>query len=169
MSLRRIVLSVVLLFVAVAFQTTLFARLRPLDAAPALVMLTVIAVARHLPDEVSLILGFLAGLFQDLLSETALGLWALVFTIVAFATVRFRDRMAGDYRLIAPVVFAMSLGALALFALLGTIFGEKTLADAGVIRKMVLPALYNTLLAALVLPLVTRLLGRAARRAEWRL
>ena len=169
MNFRKVVIAATLIVIAVALQTTLFARLRPFDAAPALVLLTVIAVGRHLPDEAALLLGFLAGLFQDLLSETALGLWALVATIVAFVTVRFKDRMAGDYRLIAPVVFVMSFLALALFAVLGTIFGEKTLADAAIVRKMLLPALYNTLLAVLLLPLVTSLLGRTTRRAEWRL
>jgi rod shape-determining protein MreD len=166
---RRIVIAVVLVVAAVALQTTLFARLRPLDAAPALVLLTVIAVSRRLPDEAALLIGFGAGLFQDLLSESPLGLWALVASAVAFATIRFRDRMAGDYRLIAPAVFVLSLSALALFALLGTIFGEKTLADAGIVRKMVLPALYNTVLAVVVLPLATRLMGRPRRQTGWQL
>lgn len=169
MTTRRVVISVVMVVVAVALQTTLFARLRPLDSTPALVLLVVIAVARHLPAEAALLMGFGAGLLQDLLSETALGLWALVSSVVAFSTIRMRDRMAGDYRLIAPVVFLASLGALALFALLGTIFGQKILADAGVIRKMVLPSIYNTALAVLVLPLTTRLIGRAGRQAGWRL
>ena len=149
MNFRKVVIAATLIVIAVALQTTLFAQLRPFDSAPAL--------------------GFLAGLIQDLLSETALGLWALVATIVAFVTVRFKDRMAGDYRLIAPVVFVMSFLALALFAVLGTIFGEKTLADAAIVRKMLLPSLYNTLLAVLLLPFVTSLLGRTTRRAEWRL
>jgi rod shape-determining protein MreD len=67
---------------AVAVQTTLFARFRPFDAAPALVMLVVLAFARHLPSEYALLMGFGAGLFQDLLAETPLGLWALVLTAV---------------------------------------------------------------------------------------
>ena len=169
MTARRVAIAVVTVVIAVALQTTLFARLRPFDAAPALGLLVVIAVARHLPDEAGLLIGFGAGLLQDLLSETALGLWALVITVVAFATVRMRDRMTEDFRLIAPLVFVMTLGALALFALLGTIFGEKILADSGVVRKMVLPSLYNTALIPAVFPLATRLLGRVRRQTGWRL
>jgi rod shape-determining protein MreD len=102
--------------------------------------------------------------FLDLLSESALGLWALVCTSVAFATVRLRRRLEDDMALLAPGVFLLSMAALALYALLGTIFGQQTLADAQVVRKMLLPAAYNTVLAAGVLPLVTRLIGARSQR-----
>ena len=161
---RRLLVTVALVVAAAALQTTLFARIRPLDAAPALGVLIVIAVARHLPPELAVLVGFLAGLLDDLLSETPLGLWSLVLTTVAFVVVRFRERMEDDFTLIAPLVFVFSFGALALFAVLGTIFGEKTLADAGLVRKMLLPSAYNVLLAAVVLPATTRLLGAQRRR-----
>jgi rod shape-determining protein MreD len=153
----------VALLIAVALQTTLFARLRPLDAAPALVVLTMIAVARHLPAEDAVPVGFLIGVLQDLLVESPLGLWALTMSTVAFAVARTRPRFEDDPTLLVPVVFVVSFGALALFALLGTIFGEKTLADGGVLRKMILPAAYNLVLAPAVLPLLTALLGGAQR------
>jgi len=109
--------------------------------------------------------GFATGLLLDLLSETALGLWALVFTCTAYATARLRRRFEDDLTLLGPGVFLISFVALALYALLGTIFGEQTLADAQVVRKMLLPAVYNTVLAPLVLPPITRLLGvRAGER-----
>jgi hypothetical protein len=71
--------------------------------------------------------------------------------------------------LVAPVVFVVSAGALALFALLGTIFGERTLADAALVKKILLPSAYNTVLAVIVLPLAGVLIGRARRTAGWRL
>jgi rod shape-determining protein MreD len=158
-----------MVIVALALQTTLFARLRPFDAAPALVVLTVIAVARHLPPEQALVVGFLGGLGQDLLAESPLGLWALVQTTVSFVVVRNRGRIEDDITLLAPATFVMTIGALALFAVLGTIFGEKTLADSGIVKKMVLPSLYNVLAAPAVLPLVTRALGGGRRRAPFEL
>jgi rod shape-determining protein MreD len=157
-SWRRTAIAVSLLVLAAAVQTTLFVTLRPFDTAPALVLLLVIAVARRLGPVESVVLGFGSGLLLDLLSETALGLWSMVACAVAYATVRLRDRMEDDTVLVGVGVFVMSFGALALFALLGTIFGQKTLADVAVVRKMLLPALYNTVLAAMVLPLVTGLL-----------
>jgi rod shape-determining protein MreD len=166
LKLRRAVASTLMILIAAALQTTLFVRLRPLDAAPALVLLVVIGLARHLSPEIALLMGFAAGLLQDLLSQSALGLWALTLTTVAYAMVRLRGRMEEDFTLFAPFVFAMSAGAIALFAVLGTIFGEKTLADAGLLRKIVLPSVYNALLAALVLPLATWAMGAARRRAN---
>jgi len=90
---RRAAVVVVSIILAVALQTTLFLRLRPFDAAPALVMLVVIAFARHLPAEFALFGGFSAGLLEDLLSQSALGLWALTLTTVAYFVVRIRDRL----------------------------------------------------------------------------
>jgi len=165
--LRRAFGALLLVIMALALQTTLFARLRPFDAAPALVVLTVIAVARHLPAEQALVVGFLGGLGQDLLVESPLGLWALVETSVAYAVVRGRGRLEDDITLLAPGVFVVTVGALALFAVLGTIFGEKTLADSGIVKKMVLPSLYNLLAAPAVIPLVTRALGGGRRRVPF--
>ena len=163
--IRRTAATVLMILVAAALQTTLFVRLRPFDAAPALVLLVVIALARHLSPEFALLAGFSAGLLQDLLSDSALGLWALTFTTVAYAVVRLRDRMEEDFTLFGPFVFAVTAAAITLFAVLGTIFGEKTLADAGLWRKIVLPSLYNALLAGLVLPLGTWALGVSRSRA----
>jgi rod shape-determining protein MreD len=164
MKARYAILVVVVVIVAVGVQTTLFNRLRVFDAAPALVLLVVLAYARYLPAEYALLTGFGAGLFQDLLSETPLGLWALVLTSVAYAVLRFRDRFEDDFGFVGPFVLAVTIGALALFAVLGTIFGEKTLADAGIMKKIALPAIYNVGLALLVLPVAPLSLGISRSR-----
>lgn len=168
MKWRRTVVAVALVILGVALQTTLFVRLRPFGASPALALLVTLAVCRHLGRVEALVVGFATGLLLDLLSETALGLWALVLTSVAYATVRLRRRFEDDVTLLIPGVFLISLGALALYALLGTIFGEQTLADAQVVRKMLLPAVYNTVLAPLVLAPLGRLIGeRGGGRPGW--
>jgi rod shape-determining protein MreD len=162
---RRLVGAVIIIVVAVALQTTFFASIRLFNAAPALVVLVVIAYARHLPAEYALGLAFFAGFLEDLLAESALGLWALVMTTAAYFVLRFRDRLEDDFSLLGPFVFGVTAGALALFSVVGTIFGEKTLADAGIVRKILLPSLYNLLLAALILPFITWTLGVARRRS----
>ena len=163
---RRVAVSVLLLIAAVALQGTLFAEIRPLDATPALALLFLIAVSRHLPDQATLLVGFGSGLFLDLLAESPLGLWALVHTMGAFVVLRLRERSEDDPLILGLGVFTLTAAALTLFAVLGTIFGEKTVADAGIVRKIVLPAAYNTVLAAGALPLVSRLVG-AGRRSGW--
>lgn len=164
MKLRHGLLVVLIGIVAVGLQTTLFSRIRPFDTAPALVLLVVMAFSRYLLAEYALLNGFATGLFLDLLSETPLGLWALVMTTVAFAVLRFRDRFEDDFGLLAPFVFVVSVGGLTMFSVLGTIFGEKTLADASIVKRLVLPAVYNVVLAPLVLPIAARSLG-VVRRA----
>lgn len=167
MKWRRTAVAVALVILGVALQTTLFVRLRPFGASPALALLITLAVSRHLGRVPSLLVGFSTGLLLDLLSETALGLWALVLTTVAFATVRLRRRFEDDVTLLVPGVFLISFAALAMYALLGTIFGEQTLADAQVVRKMLLPAVYNVILTPLVLPPITRLVGVRGGRPGW--
>lgn|GEM_PF-993402 len=168
MKWRRTAVAVALVILGVALQTTLFVRLRPFEASPALALLVTLAVSRHLGRVPALLVGFCTGLLLDLLSETALGLWALVLTTVAFATVRLRHRFEDDVTLLIPGVFLLSFIGLALYALLGTIFGAQTLADAQVVRKMLLPAVYNTILAPLVLPPITRLIGpQGGGRPGW--
>ena len=152
---RRAVVAVFSIIAAAALQTTLFVYFRPFDAAPALVILVVIGLARHLPAEFALLAGFAAGLLEDLLSQSVLGLWALSLTTVAYFVVRTRDRMEEDFSLLAPFVFGFTLGAIALFAVLGTIFGEKTFADAGLVRKILVPSIFNVALAGAVLPFFT--------------
>jgi rod shape-determining protein MreD len=165
MKARRLAYAFLVVVAAVALQTTLFARIRPFGAAPALVILVVIGYARHLPPDYAVGFGFVAGFIQDLLADSPLGLWALVSTTTAFFVVRFRDRLEDDFSLLGPFVFGVTAGALALFSVLGTIFGQKTLADAGIVKKIVLPSAYNLLLAALILPFITWTLGVARRRS----
>lgn len=165
MKARRIAILVLVVLVAVVLQTTIFVRIRPFDAAPSLALLVVLGYARYLPAEFALLLGFGAGLLQDLLSDTPLGLWALVLTTVAFVTVRVRERLEDDFGLLGPYVLVATVGALTLFSVLGTIFGERTLADAAVLKKILLPAVYNTLLAPLILAMAPRTLGVARRRS----
>lgn len=163
---KRVTYASVMIISAAALQTTLFADFRPLDAAPALALLVLIAAGRHMQEQPALLVGFGSGLLLDLLGESPLGLWALVHTIVIFVVLRFRDRSEDDPLILGFSVFLLTAGALALFAVLGTIFGEKTLADAGIVRKIVLPAAYNTILSIGVLPGVSWVLG-ARRRSGW--
>jgi rod shape-determining protein MreD len=152
--------------VAVILQTTLFGegRIQPFGASPNLVVVVVIATVRHLDTEPGLMVGFTGGLLMDLLGGSPLGLWAMVMTVVAYLTLRLRHRADDGLVSVALGVFALTFLAHALFVVAGTLFGQRLLTDLDVVRLMLLPALYNMLLAAAVLPLATRLMG--ARRVD---
>jgi rod shape-determining protein MreD len=164
MRTRAIGLSLLAAAVAVLLQTTLFAQVRVLEVAPDLVMLTVIAVARRLDAEPAVLLGFTSGLAIDLLGSSPLGLRSLVFTLVAYATVRTRDRF--DINVIATgiAVVLLSLLGVVLIAVIGTLFGEASFRDPYVFRKILLVPLYNLVLGLGVFPLVTLVVAGSRRR-----
>jgi len=164
MRTRAIGLSLLAAAVAVLLQTTLFAQVRVLEVAPDLVMLTVIAVARRLDAEPAVLLGFTSGLAIDLLGSSPLGLRSLVLTLVAYATVRTRDRF--DINVIATgvAVVLLSLLGVVLIAVIGTLFGEASFRDPYVFRKILLVPLYNLVLGLAVFPLVTLVVAGNRRR-----
>lgn len=149
---------------AVVVQTTLFAQVRFFDVAPDLVMLTVIAVARRLDPEPAVLLGFTSGLAMDLLGTSPLGLRALVLTLIAYATVRTRDRF--DVNLVATgiAVVLLSLLGVVLIVVIGTLFGEASFRDPDVFRKILLIPFYNLVLAVGIFPLATLVLVGRRRR-----
>ena len=164
MRTRAIGISLLAAALAVLLQTTLFAQVRLFDVAPDLVMLTVIAVARRLDAEPAVLLGFTSGLAMDLLGSSPLGLRALVLTLIAYATVRTRDRF--DINVVATgiAVALLSLLGVALIVVIGTLFGEASFRDPNVFRKILLIPVYNLVLGVVVLPLVTLVVAGRRRR-----
>ena len=164
MRTRAIGLLLLAAALAVLVQTTLFAQVRIFDVAPDLVMLTVIAVARRLEPEPAVLLGFTSGLALDLLGSSPLGLRALVLTLIAYATVRTRDRFDINVVFTGLAVVLLSLLGVLLIVVIGTLFGEASFRDPNVFRKILLVPVYNLVLSVGVFPLVTLVVGGRRRR-----
>ncbi|MEN8113047.1 MAG: rod shape-determining protein MreD [Actinomycetota bacterium] len=143
----KILIALGLVVVAVLIQTTLFQHFRPFGYAPALGMLTVIAVARHLEPEPALFVAFTGGLIQDLLGAAPLGLWASAFTVVAFITLKVREREVAGPIAVLGGVFGLTLTGLLTFAILGTLFGQSVINRPGFLGHLVVPAALNVILA----------------------
>ena len=111
-----------------------------------------------------MLLGFTSGLAVDLLGSSPLGLRALVLTLIAYATVRTRDR--SDINVVATgiAVALLSLLGVALVVVIGTLFGEASFRDPNVFRKILLVPVYNLVLGVVVLPLVTLVVAGRRRR-----
>lgn len=170
MSGRSTLIALVLVVVAAVLQSTILAdsRLQAFGSAPSLVVLVVMGAVRYMEPEPAVLLGFTAGLLVDLLGGQPIGMWALVLTVVAYVTLRLRDAADDGPLVIAAGVFGITLLAGALWVVLGTILGLKPLADPSTIRRVVLPAVYNVVLAAAVLPGVTWLMKpRSRTRRGW--
>lgn len=168
MSGRDVGISLVLLVVAVVIQTAAFGdgRINPFGVSPAVVIVVVLACARYLESEPAVLLGFTGGMLLDLLGGSPLGLWALSYTVAVYVALRFRDRSDDGPVVLGVGVVALTLLSNALFLVLGTLFGERFFTNTSFIKDMVVPAFYNLAIAAVVFPLVTRLIG-TRRRLSW--
>ena len=110
-------------------------------------MLAVIAASRYLDPEPALFVAFSGGFLEDLLGGSPLGLWASTFTIVAYITLKIRDReIAGPLAVLAGV-FGLTVIGQFTYAVLGTLFGQGIVGRPGFMWDLLVPALYNVILA----------------------
>ncbi len=165
MSTRQISIALLAVILAVILQTTLFARVRPLDVSPDLVLLAVIACARWIEPEPAVLLGFTGGLLIDLFGSAPLGLQALAFTLVALAAVRTRDRYAYNVVGMGVAVGVLTFMGVVLVAIIGTLFGQGTLSDPDIMKTLLLVPAYNVVLGLVVLPIIGATVGDS-RSAE---
>ena len=165
MRTRDVGISLALVVLAVVAQTAVFGdgRINPWGASPAAVLVVVLACVRYLDPEPSLLLGFTAGMLLDLLGGAPLGLWAMAYTVSVYIALRFRSRADDGPVIVGLGVFLITLVAHSLFVIIGTLFGERFFTSTAVIKDTLLPALYNVVLAAVVFPIVSRLIGRRQR------
>jgi rod shape-determining protein MreD len=163
---RPVLISLTLVVAAVVLQTTLFApgRILPFGVAPNLVALVLIACIRYLEPEASLLVGFTAGLVMDTLGGSPLGLWAMSMTAIAYAGVKLRPRAEDGPPLLAVGVVGLTFLGQLVFVLVGTLFGLGLITDDQLLRKLLLPGVYNLALAYPVF-LATRLALRFRQRS----
>jgi rod shape-determining protein MreD len=140
-------------------------RIQPFGVAPALVTLVLIAVSPEVESEYLLLIGFTAGILMDLIGSGTLGLWAMTLTAVAYAASRLNRRFSDSPVFVMGVVFGLTVASQLLYVLLGTLFGQGTLSEPGVVWKIVLPGVWNLILAVPVF----WLLGKAfkTQRSGW--
>ena len=169
MNARPIALLLVFVVMAVLIQTTLFRTVRPFGVSPDLVLLTVIASARWMQPEPAVLLGFTGGLLIDLFGIAPLGLQALAFTLVAYITVRTRDRFDYSAPSTGAAIGLLSLVGVMLVAVVGTLFGEGTLGSPGILKAFMLIPVYNVILGLVVLPMVGSYLGTRTPATELQL
>lgn len=145
-----------LMVVAIVLQTVVLGRLRIFGVTPSLVLVLVILMARWLEPRAALLIGFTSGLVLDLLGSSTLGLRALVFTVVAFVAIRF----TGDAALTSVAgVWPLSLLGVVLVFVIGTLAGQGSLLQGELLTEALVVPLLNLGLAALVFPLLAKLLA----------
>ena len=162
-SKRKVLAALILVLVAVIVQTGVLARFRIFGVAPDLVLLAVILLAHTVQPIAALLIGFTGGLAFDLTGNTALGLRALVCTVVAYLAIRTRQRTEVSYPALGVAVVALSLGGVLLLLLVSTLFGQSALSGGGLLRRVSMLPLYNLALAAALFPFLGRWLREEPR------
>ncbi len=162
MRLRPLIVGVAALLVAVVLQTTLVSRFR--FVSPDLVVLVVIVFALSgLRREIILLLAFTGGLVMDLLGPTVLGLRATVATVAAYLAIRTASRVDLGPVAVALWVGAITLASMALFVLIGTLFGQGAVIASGLGRRMALVPLANLVLSFPIASVLTRMMSTDPR------
>jgi rod shape-determining protein MreD len=166
---RRILLSVVLVLIALALQLTVLDRLRlPGGAVPDLVLLVVVALALSNGPLAGMVTGFAAGLALDIAppSTHLIGVYALVFCLVGY----FCGRVAADLESTVLLPLAASAvgaaGGAALYAGLGILLGDPDVTGQAVRHMLPAAVLYDVLLSPFVLyavALASKLAGGVGR------
>jgi rod shape-determining protein MreD len=159
--LRVLVVSL-LLITAALLQTALFPFLSLAGFRPDLLLLVVVAVALHDGSMAGTRVGFAAGLLSDLLvAQAQVGLAALVYSGIGFVIGFARPYLAPE-SFTAPLIAAFLSGLLgtAGYGVLTLLLGDERVTLPLLMQASLLVALYNTLLAPIVLGIVSRLSDR---------
>lgn len=166
MSRSRVALAVGVVVAAIVIQTTVFAqgRIQPLGFAPALVTLVIVALSVYLEPEYLLLVGFTAGILVDLMGSSTLGLWAMTLTAVAYIAGRLKQTVVDRPFMLIFIVFGATVFGQFLYVLLATLFGHDTISEPRVLGNVVMPAVWNVLLAVPVFWILSKIFNRTTSR-----
>jgi len=157
--MRRVGIFVLAIVSAVLLQTTVFAKTL-FGVAPDLVLVVVISFALLEGPMAGATSGFFGGLLRDLLLNAPKGLTGLSYLLVGYAVGRIRPYVQ-SMSVFVPIaaIFLGSVAGTGLYEILQGLLGQQTVSWAMGARVVVLTAVYNTLLAPLVYPVIRRIVG----------
>lgn len=160
--------GVVTLAVAVALvlQTAVFPHLAWRGIVPDLVLLVVVAAGLARGAQFAMVLGFFAGVALDLAppADHVAGQWALALLIVGYVAGRVRSDVAPTVATGLVTVAACSFIGSSVFALGGLLLADTGATIPDLLQVVLAAVVWNVLLAAFVLPPVTRALGHPSDR-----
>jgi rod shape-determining protein MreD len=153
--------------IAVVLHTTLLAQVRIFGVMPDVMLLLAVAAGLEAGPGHGATVGFASGMLSDLLLPTPLGLSALVFTLVGYIVgVTKGGLLRSTWWFPLAVALVASAAGQVLFALIGTVIGEKGLLNRHLTAIVVVVAVTNAILAAPIIRLARwSLVGRPPDRA----
>lgn len=162
MALGRAVTLGALIVAAIAMQSTLLAHITLLGVIPQLALVVVVCLAYVDGEVAGASAGFLAGLLLDLLlPQSAVGLTALIYTLIGYGVGVFRHYFPAES--VWPPVLAVavaSAGAEIGYAALAVILGQAWVSFSFTLKLSGLVVAYDALLTPFVFPLVRNVAER---------
>ena len=167
MVLRRSLVCLVLLLLAVVLEVTLLAPLPFPGATPPLVLVVVAALAFAFGPTTGAVCGFVGGLLLDVAPPAAgtLGISALLLTVVGYFLGRLGD--PNDRPLVLSVGGTAGAAAAVVLgtATLGGLLGNPRVQWGEVPVMMITAFLYAAMLSVFLIPLIQRLARRSVPEA----
>lgn len=159
--MKRVVLVGVAVVVALVLEVSVFSTLTWRGVGPDLCLLVVVAAGLARDERFAMLVGFAAGLVLDLAppADHVAGRWALALTLVGFVAGRARERHRPTRLSVLALAGACSVVGTSTFALTGLLLGDAGGTVAGALPVVLVAAVWDVLLALLVVPPLTRLLG----------
>ena len=157
--MRRVLLLAAVIAASAAVESTVLAHLRLGGARPDVLVIAVTAVAMASGPVPGATFGFSAGLVSDLLFASPVGVSALVYTVIGFATGTARIYVTSS-RTVVHLLLAAAASFVSVW-LSGLVLRVFDLSSWDfLVRTAPLVALYNLLLTPFVYPPVRALLER---------
>ncbi|MBT9132027.1 rod shape-determining protein MreD [candidate division NPL-UPA2 bacterium Unc8] len=161
--MKRLIYLLLLIILAIALQTTIFAAPTLFNVAPNLILLLTIFAGFHGGEVKGSIVGFTGGILLDHFSVHPVGLGAFSQTIAGTLSGILRSRLYRESIFAQLLVtFIASVASLLSFLLLKLVFGLLSpITPEGII----FPVVINTILAPLLFPVLRRLLKEGDRNS----
>ena len=161
-STARVGLVTLAVVTALVLQTTVFPHLAWRGVVPDLVLLVVVAAGLVRGAQFGMVLGFFAGALVDLAppADHVAGRWALALMLVGYVAGRVRSDVLPSVGTCLVTVAACSFLGSSVFALSGLILQDADASIPDLLQVVLAAIVWNVVLAAFVLPPVTRALDR---------
>jgi rod shape-determining protein MreD len=157
--IRRSIAIVAIVITAIVLQSTVFAQMRLLGVRPELLYLVTIVIALHEGPNEGAMVGFVAGLSEDLLLNQPKGITALTLTLLGYAVGLSRHYIVSPSPLVPTVVVAIASAlGIAFYEVVAFLLGQYDATLSSSIRIALLTAVYNAVLTPIVSPLLRRLM-----------
>ena len=143
------------LVTAMVLHSAVFSQFRFFGIMPELLLLLTVGAGLEAGPGYGAVAGFITGMIADLFIPTPLGLSALVYSLTGYFTgVTKAGLLEAAWWFPMVIVFAASSAGMGLFALAGTMLGEKGLLGFHLATVMLVVGILNALLSLPVLRVV---------------